>query len=469
MRKISVKFYRKSVGGSILFQVLLGLGLMVMMSPLILNQIKKYNEEVRREDVISDMSKLQKAVSSFVVFSKDGSTIPDGITCWKDITNNCISKPVKAGGKDLAIHTKKMAPALNDYLKAGTLNTEKINAYGLEYYFVTIKNSGDITSLLIASCVAKSCIDRITLNGIGQFLFDKGSIIQEDKELLGDIKVSKTLQDVLKIIVDDTGAGAMFMYTTDEMITSDFLYRYLMPGAPDKAKMLNTMLVNLNMNNNDIKNIKDVKSSMFKVGKLSKVSAMLADKSIFESANVKIKNFVEFAGIGKQHLKVANGNAFPFVAQKAAEGGNIYFTNLTSNGNTTELKGINLKSADLNATTEAVIEKNAKIDLTSFIVKNNEQAKTISINKANVDVVNATQLEKTETKLGKVLMKDTETKDAFIYVLSDDHPVVVNLSGSSEVDDIVIGSAKLSDTVGDTVRVMKETLAEYLRLKSGTP
>ena len=38
--------YRKSSGGAILFQVLLGLGLMVIMSPIIFNQIKKYNEEI---------------------------------------------------------------------------------------------------------------------------------------------------------------------------------------------------------------------------------------------------------------------------------------------------------------------------------------------------------------------------------------------------------------------------------------
>ncbi len=468
MQKLSVKFYRKSVGGAILFQVLLGLGLMVMMSPLILNQIKKYNEEVRREDVIEDMSKLQKAVSSFVVFNKDSSMIQDGITCWKDVTTKCISKPVKVGNKTLSTRTRKMKPALKDYLKEGSLNTEKINSYGLEYYFITVKNGGNILSILVASCVEKGCIDRITLNGVGQFLFDKGSIIQDDKELLGNVKLSSLLQEVMKIIVDDTNAGAIFMYTTDEMVTSDFLYRHLMPGSPEKAKMLNTMLVNLNMNNNDIKNVRNLKSSLFKVDRLSKIGTMVVDKAVFNDADVKVKNFVEYAGVNSANLKINSGNTFPFVAKKENQGGNIYFQDLTVTSGTTEFKGIDLKDADLTAEQTVKVVNDAEIDLTSFTVKDNGNGKTVFLDKATVDTVNATQLEKTETKLGDVFMKDKETQDAFVYVLSDNYPVVVNLSGSTEVEDIVINGEALSKTVGDTITVMKEALAEYLRLRSGT-
>ena len=467
MRKFNIKNYRKNVGGSILFQVLLGLGLMVVMSPIVLQQIRKYNEEVRREDVISDMSKLQKAVSSFVVFSKGGANIPNGVTCWKDVTTNCISKTIKVNNKDLPVQTKKMKDALNDYLKEGSLNTEKINAYGLEYYFITIKNGADLSSILVASCVEKACIDRITLNGVGQYLFDKGSIIQDDKELLGDVKLSTALQDVMKNVVDDTGAGAIFLYTTDEMVTSDFLYRYLMPGASDKARILNTMLVNLNMNNNDINNVKDLKSSSFNVANLSKISAMVIDNAKFNFANVNVDNFIEYSGISDENLKVANG-IFPFVAKKESEAGNIYMQDLDTKGGTTEFKGIDLKDADLTVTEEIAIEKDANIDLTTFIVKDDNKAKVVSIDKAIVDIVNVTQVEKTETKLGSVFMKDDKTKDAFIYVLSEQNPVVVNLSGTTEVDDIVINGEKLSEKIGDTVTLMKDTLSEYIRLKTAS-
>ena len=71
MKKLSRKYLKKVCGGAIMFQVLLGLGLMVVMSPMIFTQIQKYNEEIRREEVVNHLGKWQKAASSFIVFEKD--------------------------------------------------------------------------------------------------------------------------------------------------------------------------------------------------------------------------------------------------------------------------------------------------------------------------------------------------------------------------------------------------------------
>ena len=68
MRLLKRKNLMKSVGGAVMFQVLLGLGLMVMMSPMIFSQIKKYNESIANEEIVHELDVLQKAASSFIVF-----------------------------------------------------------------------------------------------------------------------------------------------------------------------------------------------------------------------------------------------------------------------------------------------------------------------------------------------------------------------------------------------------------------
>ena len=70
------KFLKKIDGAAVLMQTLLGLAIMVAMTPVILSQIKKYNESINREEVISQMSLLQKAVTSYISF--DRTSVPMG-------------------------------------------------------------------------------------------------------------------------------------------------------------------------------------------------------------------------------------------------------------------------------------------------------------------------------------------------------------------------------------------------------
>ena len=203
MRSIKKANLYKSVGGAVLFQVLLGLGLMVLMSPIIFKQIQKYNEEVQREEVIANMETFQKAVTSFIIFEKDkmsaGSyVIPDRqVKFWSG---------------------NEMKSVLSDYL--GSASVPLTNGFGQEYSFITYRNGEVIEAVVVAS---GGGVDELTLNGIGQFLFDKGAVLAADGTLLSDLKLSSNLQSAVNSLVSSTGSGALVMFVSDAFFSSDYL------------------------------------------------------------------------------------------------------------------------------------------------------------------------------------------------------------------------------------------------------
>lgn len=246
--------FRKNDGGAVLLQTLLGLGLMVAMTPVILNQIRKYNESVNREEVISQMLLLQKAVTSFISF--DRTSVPNGCT-------------VKSGNE--------MKNLLSDY---GGERIATSNAFGQTYSFITCKKTigaGENSSDIIEAAVfANGVVDDLTLNSIGEYLFDQGVVLSngDHTELTNyNAKLSATLKSAIANAIGSQ--GALVMFVSDAFMVSDYLYINKGPGG---TTSVNTMLANINMNGNSLVDVYKANGSTLNILNSLKVAGLAGKK-----------------------------------------------------------------------------------------------------------------------------------------------------------------------------------------------
>ncbi len=433
MRKISRKYFVKSCGGAVLFQVLLGLGLMVVMSPVIFNQIKKYNEGIQREEVISHMETFQKAVTSFVTFEKDregasGYIIPDGVVKhWK--------------GSD-------MDNALRDYL--GVNPPPKENGFGQTYSFITNRKGDAIEAVVVAS---GGGVNELVLNGIGQFLFDKGAVMAYDGTLLSDLSLSATLSNEVKKMVSPALGGALLMFVNDAFFSSDFLHIAEMPGESDRAKLFNTMIVDLDMNNRNIKNVKKLYSVNMDINSGSLVDVLSVNNLTFDSAS-NVKSLVEF-----QNTAGVSGSFLPISANK------VYIDDFSTASGTSQLKRVDIDEGELD--TEI-------LDVQNYHVLGNVSVKT-GWEKMNIDSLNANTLKSSAgvnaDEATNVVMLEDKLGDSYIYAgrydevedkFDGENSVILNLSGVSEIKDICIGTNCISDRILEVYNELQNALYYYV-------
>lgn len=269
------KFLKKIDGAAVLMQTLLGLAIMVAMTPVILSQIKKYNESINREEVISQMSLLQKAVTSYISF--DRTSVPMG----------CVVR--NANG---------IRTILKDY------GGEKIvspNKFGQSYNFITCKRQvgsvDDPQYAIDAAVFAFGDVDDLTLNGIGEYLFDQGVVLSNNDhaELTNyNAKLSATLKS--EIVKQIGTKGALVMFVSDGFMVSDYLYINKGPGG---SNAVNTMLANIDMNNHSLVNVYNAKGTVLNIIKDLKVAG-LAGKNLSIADSVlggvfSIENTAPFA------------------------------------------------------------------------------------------------------------------------------------------------------------------------------
>ena len=112
---------------------------------------------------------------------------------------------------------EEMKTVLSDYL--GNPIPPTSNAFGQEYSFITARNGDMIEALVVAS---GGGVDELVLNGIGQYLFDKGAVLASDGVLLSDLSLSQTLLNEAKKMVSPTLGGALLMFVNDAFFSSDF-------------------------------------------------------------------------------------------------------------------------------------------------------------------------------------------------------------------------------------------------------
>ncbi len=440
------KFKNKSCNGNVLFQVLLGLGLMVMMAPLVFTQIKKYNEGIQREEVITHMETFQKAVTSFVTFEKDtkkGSSllIPDKtagsqfpkIKLWKG---------------------EEMKTVLSDYL--GNPIPPTSNAFGQEYSFITARNGDMIEALVVAS---GGGVDELVLNGIGQYLFDKGAVLASDGVLLSDLSLSQTLLNEAKKMVSPTLGGALLMFVNDAFFSSDFLHISEMPGDSERSVLFNTMIVDLNMNMNNILNVKNLYTTKMNVN-LSSFISSLSTKNVTVDGDITVNNFVEFQN--KEGISHSSANTLPFKTPivKVAN----FLTNSTTND--TELSYVDMADVVLNTSELVAKEYNVLGDVN---VDNGWTSMQIDNMNANIlSSMNGTK----EDNITNIVMKVSNgDNQSFIYVGSynvntekyiQDESLRLNLSGVSEIQDVCIVSSSSQTCLSDRVKYVYNLLNEKL-------
>ncbi len=416
------KSFKKNDGGAVLLQTLLGLAVMVAMTPIILNQIRKYNESINREEVIAQMSLLQKAVTSYISF--DRTAVPSG----------CV---VKSGNE--------MKNLLKDY---GGERLQTTNAFGQTYSFITCKKTvvaGDNSSDIIEAAVfAYGNVDDLTLNSIGEYLFDQGVVLStgDHTELTNyNAKLSSTLKTQIGNIIG--GQGALVMFVSDAFMVSDYLYINKGPGG---TTTVNTMLTNINMNGNSLVDVYKSQGSI-----------------------LNIMNSLKVAGLAGKKLEIADStlegvfsaeNQEPFIQNEPmkVKTSNIDMSSLKIEN--MDVSKIQFDPGDLTAkelvTSKLVVEG----DLNVVPVDSGENSGSWNFGATDITADNLYSTGTVSNIFNEIELKDDEDGiESYIYdgtisLLGDftEASSKINLSGMSEVYDICWGNGSagsycLSDKV----------------------
>lgn len=276
--------------GAVLMQAVLGLGLMLVMAPIVLHQIQKYNETVKREEAIAQLQLLRKAVTSFVSFDRTNTAITTSCKTWK--------------GPDIVNALKEYG---GEAVFGASGNT--VNSLGLTYFFATNK-AADNSVEAVAGAYFEGTAPadaEIILHGIGQYLFDKGLIVSEAGEQLSNynMKLSGNL--------DCVPHNSVIMFVTDAFYMSDYLHAD--PNLQDLNSLMNTMLVDLNMNQHSITGIANISGKEIQVS--NSFSAMLLSGTTL-SLNTSTITSGAFMSV------TGNGNASKVLDKSQSDGFRIY-------------------------------------------------------------------------------------------------------------------------------------------------
>ncbi len=467
MKILSNRFFNKNIGGAVMFQVLLGLGLMVMMSPMIFRQIKKYNQEIAREEVVHDLEKWQKAASSFVIFEKD--------------------TPGSIGSGTQVITGGSLKNKLNDYLPD---NTPTENSFGQTYGMITIRPnitlpdgtpapSDQVEAVVFAY---GGDVPTIELNGIGQFLFDKGAVMDTNGNIYSNLNIddqgneknSLRISDAMKTALSGRG-GLLFMYVSDAYFVSDYLYSSPMPGvANDRSSFVNTMIVDLDMGGNDMTNVKN-----FYTQKLNGVNMFATQLSVSEltfsgpSEPSEIEKDFEYQNTNG--ITMFTGNKLPVTTTGNGgygldESKNLVDVDELEVSENTELGRLFIKGANITGFDDGKVDSvsgsgiyvRGNVDIAGDVSAKDVYANTVFSNSSNngdQDIVtNVTILSK----------NNNSSEDSYIYIgdIGDDgvvgtQSIIVNFDGFSEADDICRVSGGATECLSTKLREYYDRLQRY--------
>ncbi len=437
MHFYSRNLLKKAQSGAVLMQVLLGLAIMVAMTPVIMNQIRQYNESINREEVITQMTLLQKAVTSYISF--DRTDIPDG----------CV---VKTGNE--------MINLLQDY---GGEKIATSNKFGQVYSFITCKKQigtvDEPADIIEAAVFAYGDVDDITLNSIGEYLFDQGVVLStiDHTELTNyKAKLSPTLKTEISKIIGNQ--GALVMFVSDGFAVSDYLY---INKGPGDSVVVNTMLANLDINNNNLIDVFNANGTVINILSSMKVAG-LAGKNLSIADSVldgvfSIENTAPFPD-AKMQIKPKTVNINSLKVQDAE------FSNIELDPG--DLEAENLETNELVVEGELnVVSSSGNVDSGWSFGASDVVAESLD---SNGPVAN---------KFNTINLKDNEGIETYIYdgtmySYGDFDPSSsskLNLSGVSEVVDICwAGGNCISTQLQNIYNKLLELWALYTNNAGGT-
>ena len=439
----------KNSSGSILLQALIGLGVMVMMSPIIFREIKKYNEGVQRENVINDLVTLQHAASSFVTFDKD------------KYSSGICSIPLNSVK---ILSGDNLKACLQDYLPTASSALFQANPYEQTYSLVMKKIPNGTETNVVAVVVASGgTVDVLTLNGIGQYLFDKGVIVAPDKLVIGEegAQLPAVLEESIKNL--SGSIGAIVLFVSDVTKREDYLYANNISG--DSKHLFNTMLTNLYMGGNNIANIKTIDLH----------DLILSESLYIKNLSVQdavVKGAVSFSDRFNVANTVNTNSSFYIIPNN-----DIYFSSPVDVSGGVSVNYVNLPNSELIVNGNANVKNN--IDVTGNVEfgKNTNGASVIGpanqqLNFAgNVYVgnVNVNTTANSIQTVGDLYIYS----DGFIYVKRNSASEteqadnsIISLDGTSVVDDICIGGTSGTYCLSEKLKSFHDRLTYVLENKS---
>jgi len=244
-----------------LMQVLLGLAIMVLMTPLIMDQVKRRNRRIVREEAIARLVAIQGAASAYISFEE--KNIPIG--CF-EYANGAMQELLRPfGGGELAT----------------------ANAFGQEYYiYVCHEHGRDGAERTEAFAGARGGdIDEEELYALGEYLFDQGAVVDAQGGVLSNYEIYIAPELVEKA---QTQPNSLIMLVSGDFAVSDYLRIdpvYMAGGARNFT--VNTMQVDIDMNGRPIKNALSMNGDAVELSKgIAAKRASGNSASFFGSASI---------------------------------------------------------------------------------------------------------------------------------------------------------------------------------------
>ncbi|MDR2098673.1 MAG: hypothetical protein LBO78_01450 [Rickettsiales bacterium] len=423
---------KNSEGGGVLLQVLLGLGVMVAMTPLILSQVRKYNEQINREEVVAQMQLIRKAVTSYVSFDK--SQVPGG----------CQTKDGAA-----------MKSALSNY---GGNDLATLNSFGQTYYFITCKSASGVGGDIIEAAVGArgGGLSDVVLNGIGQYLFDQGAVLASDGEWLSNYSINLSAGLKSHISADPIYHGSLVMYVSDAFMLSDYLHINPMAVGATDSQMVNTMLTSLNMNGHNMLGIKNANGTKLAISKDLKVSALAGQTATFSPSPFSVAGVVE----------IQSGHPDTFISGKLPISPQSVDINKIETGDGVKVKHIDMEDGDLDTARLEVKKLSVSGDVN--IISRPGDAALFEAKSLSADTLDSSGPGVNRFAAIK-LNDDVAGSHSYIYegmldgsgAYREDSSSVINLSGVSEVVDVCWKSGCLSTKVQATHQSLMDAIKRF--------
>jgi hypothetical protein len=223
--------------GAVLMQVLFGLGFAIVMTPIILKEIRQYNRQIAREEIISQLDLAAKVATSFLSFEK--------------------------GAFHIGCQTYSSEAMRDIFDRYGAKDTSMTNSLGQSYFFIACKrDTGEKVSengierpvYAIEAVIGAdgAPISAAELGEIGEYLLDKGLVVDNEGNTLSNYDILLTDQMKLEL---SNHESAFVMYVNETTSYTDYMHADILPTANGNALIANTMLTSLEMNNHDISGI----------------------------------------------------------------------------------------------------------------------------------------------------------------------------------------------------------------------
>ena len=228
----------KQYQGAILLEALLMIGLLMLATPLIMNQVQKRNSQVENLLIANEIKNLQSAGSSMLIFEKE-SLIASMVDSVVILQGEMMKNKLVEYGLPSSFSVRNSLGLVHGIL---FLKTGSETSYSLSGFVISkFENPVDPNNLY------ERDLDPIKRNDILNAIGWDAAYIDEQ----GEITSNLPNYDIPFEVRDAVGRNVFLVSLQQQQNFGDFMAKQKLEGN----ETYNTMFTVLNMNNNNIKDV----------------------------------------------------------------------------------------------------------------------------------------------------------------------------------------------------------------------